>query len=101
MVVNSVNSNVANANAIQTQKLVNRDKELENYKDKDNVVSKSLPQKTEVQKSTDKKVVEEKSEAQMIDSQKANEKKAIVQLASRVSVNTRGEIVGGNIDTQA
>jgi hypothetical protein len=101
MAVSSVSSSAPNANFMQIQKQGARAKEVENDNDKDDLASKLVSKKVDVQKATEQKVVVEKTDVQKVDSQKTDEKKVALQTASRASVNTRGQVVGSNIDTQA
>lgn len=101
MAVNSVSSTAQNANVFLQQEQASRTKEVENDNDKDDVASKAVTQKVDVQKAVAQQVVVEKSDAQKVDAQKIDEKKAVVQTPPRPSVNTSGQIVGSIIDTQA
>lgn len=91
MQVNSVPSAAQNTNAVQQQSQPPRTKDIENDGDKDDVASKALAQKAAAQNATVKEDV----------SQKLSETKAAEQVASRISANARGQIVGSIIDTQA
>lgn len=101
MAVDSVSSTTQNTNIFLQQQQASRAKEVENDNDKDDVASKSVTQKVDVQKAVAQQVVVEKSDAQKVDAQVADEKKAVVPTVTRPSVNTSGQIVGSIIDTQA
>jgi hypothetical protein len=91
MQVNSVPSVAQNTTAVQQQSQLSRTKDVENDGDKDDIASKALTQKATAQTSSVKEEV----------SQKISETKAAEQVATRISANARGQIVGSIIDTQA
>lgn len=91
MEVSSVSSSAQNTNAVQQQNQPPRAKEVENNKDKDDVVSKASAEKAAAQNAATEKA----------NSQKVAERIAEEQVATRPSPNARGQIVGTIIDTQA
>ena len=102
MVVNSASTTAQNSTVFsQQQEQVSRSRETENNRYKEDVASRPLAQKVDVQKAVEQRVVVEKQDAQRVDANVADEKKAVVQNTARPSVNTSGQVVGSLIDTQA
>lgn len=101
MAVDSVSSTTQNSNIFLQQQQARSARDLENDKDKDDVATKSVAEKVDIQKAVSQQVVVEKSEAQKVDAKKAEEKTPVVQTVARPSVNTSGQVVGSIIDTQA
>lgn len=102
MAVNSVSSTAQNSNIfLQQQEQVSRTRETENDREKDDITSRPVAQKVDLQKAVEQQVVVEKQDAQRVDAKVADEKKTVVQNTTRPTVNTSGQVVGSIIDTQA